>query len=174
MKFTTSTCFLELISTNIREHFLLFNCFTVLSIKNILDENFNKSYIPLQKFNFYRFWYDLDILIYTKIYVMHSYLLFQLWSLGKCVQCQPKFFIQSIALARQCATTYKTFICNQLIRADTYVTSTLRGEGVGDKGKTEMLSVIEGWGVSGCSGRPIFNFFIKENWIFTVARHHAD
>ena len=28
-------------------------------------------------------------------------------------------------------------------------------------------------GVSECSGRPIF-FFIKENWIYAMTRHHAE
>ena len=30
-----------------------------------------------------------------------------------------------------------------------------------------------GWGVSECSVRPIFVFFIKENWILVMTRHHA-
>ena len=30
------------------------------------------------------------------------------------------------------------------------------------------------WGVSKCSGRPIFIFFIKENWICAMTRYHAD
>ena len=28
--------------------------------------------------------------------------------------------------------------------------------------------------VSECSGRPIFIFFIKENWICAITRHHAE
>ena len=37
-----------------------------------------------------------------------------------------------------------------------------------------ILSDVEGWGVSECSGRPIFIFyFIKENWICAMTRHHA-
>ena len=31
-----------------------------------------------------------------------------------------------------------------------------------------------GWGVSLCSGRPIFIFFIKENKICAKTRHHAN
>ena len=54
------------------------------------------------------------------------------------------------------------------------MTSTLRG-GVGDGGgKNDMLSDVGGWGVSKCSGRPIFIFFIKENWICAMTRHHAN
>ena len=42
-------------------------------------------------------------------------------------------------------------------------------------GKNEMLSDVEGSGVSKCSGRPIFiYFFIKENWICALTRHHAE
>ena len=37
-----------------------------------------------------------------------------------------------------------------------------------------MLSDVAGWGVSKCSGHPIFIFFIKENWIWAMTRHHAD
>ena len=40
--------------------------------------------------------------------------------------------------------------------------------------KNEMLSDVWGWGVSECSGRPIFFFFIKENWICAMTRHHAE
>ena len=29
-------------------------------------------------------------------------------------------------------------------------------------------------GVNECSGRPIFVFFIKENWIYGTTRHHAE
>ena len=28
--------------------------------------------------------------------------------------------------------------------------------------------------ISECSGRPIFIFFIEENWILAMARHHAN
>ena len=31
-----------------------------------------------------------------------------------------------------------------------------------------------GWNVSKCSGRPIFIFFIKENWICAMSIHHAE
>ena len=33
---------------------------------------------------------------------------------------------------------------------------------------------MEGVGVSKCSRHPIFNFFIKENWICAITRHHAE
>ena len=36
-----------------------------------------------------------------------------------------------------------------------------------------MLSDLVG-GRSECSGRPIFIFFIKENWICAMTRHHAE
>ena len=36
-----------------------------------------------------------------------------------------------------------------------------------------MLSDVGG-GVSECSGRPVFIFFIKENWICAMTRHHAE
>ena len=48
------------------------------------------------------------------------------------------------------------------------MTSTLRGEEVG------VLSDVGGWGVSECSGCSIFIFFIKENWIWAMTRHHAN
>ena len=51
------------------------------------------------------------------------------------------------------------------------MTSTLRG---GGDGKNEMLSDVGGWGVSECSGRPVFIFFIKENWICAMIRYHAN
>ena len=31
-----------------------------------------------------------------------------------------------------------------------------------------------GWGCSECSGRPIFIFFIKEDWICAMTKHHAE
>ena len=39
-----------------------------------------------------------------------------------------------------------------------------------------MLSDVGEWGegVSKCSGRPIFIFFIKENWIWAMTKHHAN
>ena len=40
--------------------------------------------------------------------------------------------------------------------------------------KNEMLLDVRAWGVSECSGRPIFIYFIKENWICTVIRHHIE
>ena len=49
------------------------------------------------------------------------------------------------------------------------------GGGVGGgSGKKEMLSDVGGWGVRECSGSPVFIFFIKENWICAVTRHHAE
>ena len=39
-----------------------------------------------------------------------------------------------------------------------------------------MLLNVRGWGdgVSECSRPPIFTFFIKENLIFALTRHHAE
>ena len=37
-----------------------------------------------------------------------------------------------------------------------------------------MLSDVGEWGVSECSGRPIFSFLIKENWICAMTRYHAE
>ena len=37
-----------------------------------------------------------------------------------------------------------------------------------------MLSDVGVCGVSESSGRPIFHFFIKENWICAETRHHAE
>ena len=37
-----------------------------------------------------------------------------------------------------------------------------------------MLSNVGVCGVSECSRRPIFHFFIKENWICAETRHHAE
>ena len=52
------------------------------------------------------------------------------------------------------------------------------GGGVGGKGqgRNEMLSDVGGRGGSefpGCRS-PIFIFFIKENWICVMTRHHAE
>ena len=33
---------------------------------------------------------------------------------------------------------------------------------------------VGAWGVSECSGPPTFIFFIKENWICAMTRHHAE
>ena len=43
-------------------------------------------------------------------------------------------------------------------------------------GKNEMLSDVGGAGVSECSGRPIFIFFIKKNILFLLymTKHHAN
>ena len=37
-----------------------------------------------------------------------------------------------------------------------------------------MLSHVGRWGDSKCSGSPTFIFFIKENWICAMTRHHAN
>ena len=37
-----------------------------------------------------------------------------------------------------------------------------------------MLSGVGEKGVSECSGRPVFIFFIKESWICAMTRHHAE
>ena len=46
-----------------------------------------------------------------------------------------------------------------------------------------MLSDVGGWGVGGggggrgcaeCFGRPILIFFIRENWICAMIRHHNE
>ena len=60
-------------------------------------------------------------------------------------------------------------------RGDTHMTSTFRGWG-GGLGKTEMLPDVSGWGwgINQCSERPIFIFFIKENWICAMTRHHGE
>ena len=49
------------------------------------------------------------------------------------------------------------------------MTSTWWGGGGGGD-KNEILSDLGGWGVSECSGRPIFIFFY---WICAKSRHHA-
>ena len=60
------------------------------------------------------------------------------------------------------------------------MTSTLRrGEEGGDRwDKNEMLLNAGGKGRGGrvreCYGRPIFIFFIKENWICAMTRHQAE
>ena len=58
------------------------------------------------------------------------------------------------------------------VSGDTHMTSTLRRDGV--KGKSEMLSGVGEKGVSECSGRPVFIFFIKGSWICAMIRHHAE
>ena len=52
-------------------------------------------------------------------------------------------------------------------RSDTHMKSILRGCVGGVIGH-------KGWGVSKCSGSPIFMFFIKENWICPMIRQHAN
>ena len=37
-----------------------------------------------------------------------------------------------------------------------------------------MLVDVGGWGISECSGRPILIFFIRENWICAMTRHHDE
>ena len=62
------------------------------------------------------------------------------------------------------------------IRGDTHMTSALReGGGEGGLGLRQklVLSDVGEWGVTECSGRPIF-FFIKESWIWAMIRHHAN
>ena len=51
-----------------------------------------------------------------------------------------------------------------------------RGWGKGGWGVRKKWDAIgrKGWGVSECSGRPLFIFFIKENWICALTRHHAE
>ena len=46
---------------------------------------------------------------------------------------------------------------------------------VGGEGKTKMRCCqrYRAAAVSECSGRPIFDFFIKGNWIRVMTRHHA-
>ena len=61
-----------------------------------------------------------------------------------------------------------------LLWSDTHITSTLRGErGEGVWQKWEVIG-WRGWGVSKCSRHLIFIFFIKENWICAITRHHAE
>ena len=48
------------------------------------------------------------------------------------------------------------------------------GGGGGGQDKNEVLSEVVGWEASECSGGPILIFFIKENWICAMTRHHAD
>ena len=55
-----------------------------------------------------------------------------------------------------------------------------RCRGMGGRGKVKnelLLDVggeVRGWGgVRECCGRPVFTFFIKENSICTMTRHHA-
>ena len=56
------------------------------------------------------------------------------------------------------------FIVLTEIKGDTHMTSTLGV--IGSKGW--------GRGVSRFSGCPIFTFFIKENWICAMTRHHGE
>ena len=51
------------------------------------------------------------------------------------------------------------------------MTSTFRGVGV--KAKIKCYRT-QGVGSSECYGRPIFIFFIKENWICAMNRHYAE
>ena len=60
------------------------------------------------------------------------------------------------------------------LEGDTHMTSSLRGGLVKNGGRgRKKWDVIgyRGWRVSECSGRPIFIFFIKENWICAMNRH---
>ena len=55
------------------------------------------------------------------------------------------------------------------------MTSTLRGWGLGGKAKLRCYRIgRRGWRVRECSGRPIFLFLIKGNWIWAMTRHHAE
>ena len=45
---------------------------------------------------------------------------------------------------------------------------------MGGKAKMRYYRTQGRWGVSECSGHPIFVFFIKENWICAMTRHHAE
>ena len=47
------------------------------------------------------------------------------------------------------------------------------GEGGGVKKKLYVIG-LRGVGISECSGRPIFIFFVKENWICAMTRHYAE
>ena len=60
-----------------------------------------------------------------------------------------------------------------LLRGNTHMTSTLRGVGRGVRQKWDVIG-RRVWRVSECFGRPIFNFFITENWIcaMTKPKHH--
>ena len=53
------------------------------------------------------------------------------------------------------------------LRGDAYMTSTFKDRGVWVKVKMRCFQTKKG-------GDPIFIFFIKENWICTVTRHHAE
>ena len=53
------------------------------------------------------------------------------------------------------------------------MTSTFRGGG-GLRQKQNVLGRRGGGCVSECSGRPIFIYFIKENWVCAMTRHHAE
>ena len=55
------------------------------------------------------------------------------------------------------------------------MTSTLSGWRF--KAEIEMLSDQEvggGGGIRKCFGRQVFIFFVKENWICDMTRHHAE
>ena len=49
-------------------------------------------------------------------------------------------------------------------------------ERVGGLSKMRCYRTQEGrrWGVSNCSGRPIFIFFITEHWTCAMTRHHVE
>ena len=44
----------------------------------------------------------------------------------------------------------------------------------GRQGKKWGFIGRKGWGVSECSRRSIFTFFLKKNWICAMTRHHAE
>ena len=64
------------------------------------------------------------------------------------------------------------FLWRFMVRGDTHITSILSG----GAGTTQKWDVIgrRGVRVRECSGRPIFIFFTKENWICTMTRLHAE
>ena len=47
------------------------------------------------------------------------------------------------------------------------------GGGGGIKKKLDVIG-LRGMGISECSGRPIFIFFVKENWICAMTRHYTE
>ena len=55
------------------------------------------------------------------------------------------------------------------------MTSSLKGEGLGDKAKRRCYRTYGVGAVVGskCSGQQSL-FSIKENWIFSMTRHHAE
>ena len=71
------------------------------------------------------------------------------------------------------ASTVVSHLNLSYIRGDTNMMSTLKGGGGGVRQKLDVIG-RRGWGVGECSGRPIFIFFNKEDWICTMIRHHTN